>query len=280
MRTEIRHVMLALVTKGAGAQTFLGAGWIRTLLKAAPAARRRSAALRLLSLSPHYFYPEANASESGGGRTAKLEAEFLRMRLSRMRIAEQVVAPHVSSSATVMDFGCGPGFLSAALAGRVSTVLGCDISDGVLACAEAINGAPNVDYMLVPPAGPLPLSDESVDAICSFAVLQHVTEDALVAILAELHRVLRRGGLALCHVPVDKDTWRSEQAWRADTSARGRLKLRYGLNCFGRSRGDVVGALEAAGLTTLDVVRLGTFGDLHDSDLEDQELFVCQKAGG
>lgn len=60
------------------------------------------------------------------------------MQLPRTRIAELVVARHVASGATVVDFGCGPGFLSAALSGRVAAVVACDISDGALACAETI----------------------------------------------------------------------------------------------------------------------------------------------
>jgi len=192
-------------------------------------------------------------------------------------VADQVVARHLSPGATVLDFGCGPGFLSSALSRHAATVIACDISDGVLACAEVINPAPNIEYALVLPAGPLPLSDESVDLICSFAVLQHVTDGDLVFILAELQRSLLGDGLALLHVPVDKEDWRSEQAWRADTSPRGRLKLKYGLNCYGRTRADVLETIEAAGFRALDVVQLGAFGDLHDADLSDQELFVCQK---
>jgi SAM-dependent methyltransferase len=277
MRSAARQLLLAIVTKGSGAQTFLGARWIRAALAAAPARRRRSLALRLLALSPHYFYPDAGGASDNGGRMALLQEESRRMRLSRTRIAEQVVAAHVRPGATVLDFGCGPGFLAVALAGHAERVIACDISDGVLACAEVINAAPNVAYVLVPAAGPLPLADESVDVVCSFAVLQHVSGAAMSAILADLHRVLRPGGVALLHVPVDKDDWESEDAWRADTSPRGRLRLRYGLNCFGRTRADMLGAVEAAGLHTTDVVGLGTHGDLHDADLEAQELFVCER---
>jgi len=278
MRTPSRQLALAVITKGGGAQTFLGAPWIRTLLRVTPAPRRRSTALRLLSLSPHYFYPDDDRAGGGGsGRMAQLEDEHRRMRRSRTRIAERVVAAHLEPGATVVDFGCGPGFLSAALAGHGVAVVGCDISDGVLACADVLNHAPNIDYVLVAPSGPLPLAADSVDVICSFAVLQHVTEAAMTAILVEFHRVLKPGGIGLWHVPVDKDDWGSEQAWRADTSPRGRLKLRYGLNCFGRSRAGVVAAIEGAGFAVAGVARLGTLGDLHDADLEAQELFVCRK---
>lgn len=269
--------MLALATRGAGSQTFLGARWVRMLLKVAPASRRRSTALRLLSLSPHYFYAAGNDSSSMGLRMAELEAEHVRMRGSRRSIANNVVARHVKPDAIVLDFGCGPGYLSAALSRHVALVVACDISDGALACAAVINPAPNVEYTLVRAEGPLPLSEESADLVCSIAVLQHVTEDNLIALLSEFHRVLRQGGLALCHLPVDKDDWRSEEAWRADTSLRGRLKLKYALNCFGRSRDDVLSAIESAGLRAVNVVPLGTFGDLHDPDLPGQELFVCQK---
>jgi SAM-dependent methyltransferase len=278
MRTAARQLALALLTNGSASQTFLGARWIRRALAAAPPLRRRALALRLLALSPHYFYPDGDADGAGDGRMALLEQEHQRMRVSRTRIAERVVAPRLAPGATVLDFGCGPGFLAVALGGHAQRVIGCDISDGVLACAEVVNPAPNVEYVLVEPAAPLPLADASVDVVCSFAVLQHVTGAAMDAILADLRRVLRPDGVALLHVPVDKDDWRSETAWRADTSARGRLRLRYGLNCFGRTRAEVLAALDAAGLPADEVVVLGELGDLHDPDLEAQELFVCRRA--
>lgn len=39
----------------------------------------------------------------------------------------------------------------------------------------------------------------------SFAVLQHVTEEVLVTLLAEFHRILRADGVALWHILVDNE---------------------------------------------------------------------------
>ena len=47
---------------------------------------------------------------------------------------------------------------------------------------------------------------------------------------------VRRGGALLLHFAVpDQVRWRTETEWRADPSLTDRAKLRYGLNCFGRS---------------------------------------------
>lgn len=60
-------------------------------------------------------------------------------------------------------------------------------------------------------------------------------------------------------------------------SRRQRGLLKYGLNCLGRNRADVLGAIEDAGFRAVDVVRPGTFGDLHGDDLSEEDLFVCEK---
>jgi SAM-dependent methyltransferase len=97
---------------------------------------------------------------------------------------------------TVLDFGCGSGGLLAALAAAGHRAIGIDISGELLALARR---RPQFDAPLIRYDGTrLPLADRSVDAACTWIVLNHVVDDnALHALLRELHRVLRPGGRLL-----------------------------------------------------------------------------------
>ncbi|MDQ3991468.1 MAG: class I SAM-dependent methyltransferase, partial [Actinomycetota bacterium] len=55
--------------------------------------------------------------------------------------------------------------------------------------------------------GPLPLPDESADLVCAFEVLEHVQDDE--ALLREVARVLRPGGLFVFSVPLHMALWTS-----------------------------------------------------------------------
>lgn len=261
VREDLRHLAHALVA--AGPQTFLGARWIPAVLAVIPINYREPAALRLLSLSPHYFFT---------GRPAALRSEHQRMRESRRRLAELVVRNYSEPSDVVLDFGCGPGYLARAVAGFAREVVAVDISPGALACAEAINPASNVRYVRT--GERLPLAADSIDLICSFAVVQHLGEVEFERALQEFARVLKPGGTVLCHVVVDRSDWAPEDAWRRDKSIRGRLKLRYALHCFSRTRGQVCEAIREAGFDEPEVRTIGDFGDVADSDLHEQDVFV------
>jgi SAM-dependent methyltransferase len=260
-----RQVVQTLAASRRDPQIFLGARWVSGLLRAMPGRHERRLALWLLSLSPHYFYPRDRS------RAALLD-EDARMRSSREQLVDVVLRGRFTGADRVLDYGCGPGYLAASLSTVGGEVVGVDISAGALACARAINGRPNVRFDLVR-AGAIPLPDGSVDAICSFAVVQHVTDADFEQILGEFARVLAPGGRVICHVPVDKPEWESEAAWRGDQSLRGRLKLRYALNCFGRTQEQVSAAIVAAGFTAPEVRVAGELGDVGDPDIASQELF-------
>ena len=57
-------------------------------------------------MSPHYFYDR------------NLAAEASRNRQSRQILADRLVVPHLAPDARVLDYGCGPGYLAAAVAAR------------------------------------------------------------------------------------------------------------------------------------------------------------------
>ena len=93
-----------------------------------------------------------------------------------------------------LDLGCGGGFMAEALASRGARVIGVDPWDTVLRVARKHARTSNLDIHYVVAAGEsLPLGNDSVDRVVSVDVLEHVLD--LRAVLAEIHRVLRPGGL-------------------------------------------------------------------------------------
>jgi len=131
---------LAVMTAASGgSQNFLGAPWIEGWLKAAPTGLKRPLALRLLRASPHYFYrTPANARLSAHDF---VESEYRRNLESRRRIIDGLISKYLQPGFVCIDYGCGPGFLAVSAAPKVTKVIACDITGGVLACAATINSA-------------------------------------------------------------------------------------------------------------------------------------------
>ncbi|MEM1383277.1 MAG: bifunctional 2-polyprenyl-6-hydroxyphenol methylase/3-demethylubiquinol 3-O-methyltransferase UbiG [Pseudomonadota bacterium] len=96
----------------------------------------------------------------------------------------------------VLDLGCGGGFMAEALASRGARVTGVDPAAQAVAAAQAHAAEVGLDIRYQTGMGEaLPLSDQSMDAVVCVDVLEHVAD--LSKVLAEVHRVLRPGGLFL-----------------------------------------------------------------------------------
>lgn len=87
-----------------------------------------------------------------------------------------------------LDFGCGVGRLTRALAKRATRVIGVDVSPTMLALAPKL---PNVTYTDQLPA--------SADFICSLIVFQHIPVGRGYEIFRQLLRILKPGGIAAIH---------------------------------------------------------------------------------
>jgi len=256
-------VLISRATWG-GSQNFLGARWVERVVARAPAPARERVALRFLALSPHYFYDH------------DLTAEATRNRQSRQVIADQLIAPHLTPEARVLDFGCGPGYLAAAVAPRVARMHAVDISRGVLACAQALNGLPNITYQT--PAE-FRAAGGTVDLAYSFAVVQHLRSEALTAALGLLAAAVRPGGLLMLHFAVaGRQGYRTEEQWLSDGSLTGRARLRYGLNCFGRSPAELADMVTGSGFTEVTARSLSGLLTLPGDDIPDQHLLTARRA--
>jgi len=256
-------VLIGLAT-GGGRQNFLGARWVEWTVSNAPATARARVALRFLSLSPHYFYDR------------DLVAEADRNRRSRQILADELIAPHLTSGSRVVDYGCGPGYLAAAVARQVAHVDAIDISRGALACARALNGLPNITYQT---PEEFHNSGEPVDVAYSFAVVQHLRSDVLISVLALLARAVRPGGVLLLHFAVTGEQgYRTERQWLSDGSLVGRAKIRYGLNCFGRSPAEMVDLVMRSGFADVVTSPLRGSITIPGDDIPNQHLLTARRS--
>lgn len=232
---KLINLIKAVVTIGGDDQAFIGAKWLVVLLRITPAFLKRNVALRIVSISPHYFYrsyrPEYKSMPTG----QFLEAELERNRSSREIIVEQILLPHLKLDYQVLDIGCGPGFLAKAVSKHVKLVYACDISKGVLECAGIINNASNIRYIYSGESGFAQIADSSLDLVYSFAVIQHVRESVIKSLFMVAGRKIKPGGRCVFQVQLDDGKWEKESTWVEDQSVTGRLRLRYALNFFPRS---------------------------------------------
>jgi ubiquinone/menaquinone biosynthesis C-methylase UbiE len=121
---------------------------------------------------------------------------------------------------TVLDIGCGPGFMVEEIlplvgpAGKVSAI---DINEGAIELARArCEAYSNVEFQSAD-ATALPYPDSSFDAIVSTQVYEYVRD--LSAALRELYRVLHPGGRA---VIMDTD-WRTAMWHSSDCERMERI---------------------------------------------------------
>lgn len=111
---------------------------------------------------------------------------------------------------SVVDIGCGPGFLSeqmAEIVGSKGRVLGIDISDDLLAFARDRNKREWLTYQHGD-AKALKVGDRSFDVAVSAQVLEYVDDPDRA--LSEMHRVLKPGGRAvIMNTDWDRVAWYS-----------------------------------------------------------------------
>ncbi|OHE56484.1 MAG: hypothetical protein A2Z47_04170 [Thermodesulfovibrio sp. RBG_19FT_COMBO_42_12] len=105
-----------------------------------------------------------------------------------------------------LDFGCGMGRLSLALAQYYEEVIGIDISETMINLANQILDGHSsslkgrVTYRLNN-SNSIPIEDNKCDLIYSNIVLQHMNIDDALFYITEFVRVLKRDGLAVFQAP-------------------------------------------------------------------------------
>jgi SAM-dependent methyltransferase len=136
-----------------------------------------------------------------------------------LRRAEVLGYPRATNRA--LDFGCGVGRLTRALADSFEECVGVDISERMLAQARSYNrDRSNCRFVLNETPDLRQFESESFDLVYSNIVLQHLPNVRLVrGYIAEFIRVIRRDGLVVFQLPC-------HIAWRHRLQLRRRL---YGL---------------------------------------------------
>ncbi|MBL8384243.1 MAG: class I SAM-dependent methyltransferase [Burkholderiales bacterium] len=162
------------------------------------------------------------------------------------RFAVALAAGGVAAGARVLDFGCGSGDITRALAARGFAMTGADISPGMLAAARRTPAAAGVTWvpLIAADGAPLPFDPGAFDAVIASSVLEYVADPRVL--IAALARLLRPGGLLAFTVPDMRDPGRQEEArWMARMDAPwrrivlrllpARLPLRIRLDYLRRS---------------------------------------------
>ncbi|WP_280335967.1 class I SAM-dependent methyltransferase [Nocardia wallacei] len=117
----------------------------------------------------------------------------------RRLLAELVAVGGAVPGDRVLDIGSGPGKLAAALATAVGpggSVLGIDASRAMVDYARAHAAAANIGFE-VGVAQALAVADAEFDLVTCTFVMHHVAAERRADALAEMYRVLRRGGRLL-----------------------------------------------------------------------------------
>lgn len=139
--------------------------------------------------------------------TARLDFDS-RVYANSMQADLKVVFELLPSGARILDIGCGKGHISVLLAEAGYNVTGLDVSKSLgeqLEIQSTQWQSPiwrtfqtrwNVRYGYYNGAA-IPLADDSLDAILSYAVLEHVDPVARQSFLRDIVRVLRPGGYLL-----------------------------------------------------------------------------------
>jgi len=113
---------------------------------------------------------------------------------ARLSVFDEVVGTWHGK--TVLDLGCGGGFMSEALAKRGATVVGVDPTEAAIDAARAHAGENGlaIDYR-VGSGEAIPVADHSFDCVVCVDVLEHVAD--VDRVLDEIARALKPGGLFL-----------------------------------------------------------------------------------
>jgi len=110
---------------------------------------------------------------------------------------------HPQDRERALDFGCGVGRITRALAQHFDECVGVDISEDMVRRAEELNAdVPGASFVVNVANDLARFDDASFDLVFSSIVLQHVPDRSTIeSYIAEFCRVVRHGGLVMFQLP-------------------------------------------------------------------------------
>jgi len=114
-----------------------------------------------------------------------------------------------------LDFGCGAGRLTQALAVRFRRAVGVDISAKMVALAEKHNRFPDSCRYIANGGDTLPLADGTLSFVYSSIALQHIEPRVVEKYISEFLRILEPGGVLVFQIPDRCKGWYFYQFARA-----------------------------------------------------------------
>ncbi len=164
---------------------------------------------------------------------ARIYGELAGKPLDRHLLAR--FAESVAGRGTVADVGCGPGHVARWLHERGVRMIGADLSPAMIGHARRLSPGIGFD---VADMRALPWDDGSLAGLVAFYSLIHIDERDLPRTLAEFHRVLAPGGLALVAFHVGDETRHFDELWgRARSTSTSASSIRPGCALSSRPRG-------------------------------------------
>ena len=161
---------------------------------------------------------------------------------------------HEAQRGRMLDLGCGLGRTAVAFAAHYERVDAVDISPEMIQRAGALDPPPNIHFALNSGTDLQPFADDRFDLVFSMLVFQHIPGDAVViAYLAEINRVLRRGGHAVLQFDTRPPTVLSRLYERLPTLLPGGTHGRY-IRRYRRRADRLREMIAAAGLEIVDDV--------------------------
>jgi SAM-dependent methyltransferase len=142
-----------------------------------------------------------------------------------------------------LDFGCGAGRLTQALARHFERCDGVDIAPSMIELAEKLNRqGPRCRFHLEEGPDLHRFADRSFDLVYSNLVLMHMPPEYALRYIGEFVRVIRAQGLAVFQIATDEG-W----PWRDAVAAKDREHEPGTIQVHGLQRDEVTEAVTAAG---------------------------------
>jgi SAM-dependent methyltransferase len=164
-------------------------------------------------------------------------------------LARRGVAPKLG---TALDFGCGPGRLTAGLAAAgFGRAIGVDVSPGMLAKARELVDDDRCEFVHDAGTELASIPDESIDLVYSSRVLQHLPPALAHGYIRHFLRVAVPGGLVVFQLP--QGPVGPAGALMRALPAAALDRMRAGIQMYGADPAAVTRTIAAAGGVTVSI---------------------------